>query len=237
MSQFNFAGFNACRVFQMGIDDTDLHLLSYLQMTITNEPLEYIIEDGIIYYYISCEKIIMDNIYLNLKKRGIENRLAVLEKKNLISKKTKNIEGRNKSYVKIMPLFSTLQQSHFDEGVLDAILEEKETMAKQKEETKQNTSVVSKAKQDLINNFTESESLKKAIISFVEMRKKLKHEMTDHALDLMLRKLGRFSNDAGIQEQIINQSILHSWTDIYELQESNKTKKPKQFDYEKKCDF
>lgn len=236
MSQFNFAGFNACHVFQMGIDDTDLHLLSYMQMIIANEPLEYIIEDGVIYYFISYEKIIMDNLYLNLKKRGMENRLAVLEKKNLISKKTKTVDGRNKTYVKIMPLFAALQQSHFDEETFNTILEKREEEIKKKEETKQKEcSVISKTKQEFIDKFTDNESLKKAIISFVEMRKKLKHEMTDHALDLMLRKLGRLSNQAEMQEQIINQSILHSWTDIYALQESKS--KNQQFDYGKECDF
>jgi DNA replication protein DnaD len=74
-------------------------------------------------------------------------------------------------------------------------------------------------KKDIIGDFTSNLGLIEAINSFIEMRKKLKKPMTDHALELMLKKLNKFSSDDAIKIEIINQSILGGWTDIYELKQ------------------
>lgn len=72
------------------------------------------------------------------------------------------------------------------------------------------------------NSITIPDYLTDVFNAFVGMRKQLKKPMTDKAKQLFLNKLFRFSDDKAEQIQIIEQSIEHSWTTIYEL------KKPKQ---------
>lgn len=54
--------------------------------------------------------------------------------------------------------------------------------------------------------------------AFLEMRKKIKKPATKHAIELIKKKLDRFAmNDESLQIAILNQSILNSWQDVYEI--------------------
>lgn len=65
---------------------------------------------------------------------------------------------------------------------------------------------------------------KKTFKEFEEMRKKMKKPMTDRAIKMMITKLGKLSQgDIDRSNEILEQSIMHSWLDIYELKE-NKSK-------------
>lgn len=58
---------------------------------------------------------------------------------------------------------------------------------------------------------------------FIEMRKKIKKAPTPHAIDLLKEKIKTLSNgDELLAIEIINQSILNSWQDLFPLRE-NKT--------------
>jgi hypothetical protein len=72
-------------------------------------------------------------------------------------------------------------------------------------------------KEKYIADFTSSFDLIEAINSFIEMRKKLKKEMTDNAVKLMLGKLKKLSLSESVQIDILNQSVMSSWTDIYPI--------------------
>jgi len=53
--------------------------------------------------------------------------------------------------------------------------------------------------------------------AFVEMRKVIKKPMTQRAVVLMVNKLERFKNEGHIINEILNQSIINNWQDVFEL--------------------
>jgi hypothetical protein len=74
-------------------------------------------------------------------------------------------------------------------------------------------------KEKYIADFTTNNELITAIKSFIEMRKSLKKEMTDNAVKLMLNKLNKLAVDDETKIEILNQSVLGSWTDIYPVKQ------------------
>lgn len=75
-----------------------------------------------------------------------------------------------------------------------------------------------------IGAFTSNKDLFNTILKFVEMRKNIKKEMTDDALEIMLKKLNKLSNDENIQIEILNESIMNCWQGIFPLKEEKKDK-------------
>ena len=59
------------------------------------------------------------------------------------------------------------------------------------------------------------------------MRKAIKKPMTDKAISIMLARLGRLSTDPEEQVKILEQSIANCWSNIYELKDDTRDKKPK----------
>ena len=74
---------------------------------------------------------------------------------------------------------------------------------------------------DIINNYTENETLRTALIEFVKMRKAVRKPVTSHGLELLLTKKGGLFDLSGgndeIATQIVNQSIELSWAGFYPL--------------------
>lgn len=62
-----------------------------------------------------------------------------------------------------------------------------------------------------------SEAFTQALKDFSDMRKKIKKPLTDRAKQMILNKLSKLSTDEQEQIEILNQSILHSWQDVYPL--------------------
>lgn len=82
---------------------------------------------------------------------------------------------------------------------------------------------------DIINNYTENETLRTALIEFIKMRKTVRKPVTSHGLELLLTKKGGLfdlsgGND-GIATQIVNQSIELSWSGFYPLKTQKVEKK------------
>jgi hypothetical protein len=63
------------------------------------------------------------------------------------------------------------------------------------------------------------EKLNQAILDFIDFRKKIKSPMTDRAIDLMINKLNKYSNNADEQIEMLNQSIMNGWKGIFPLDE------------------
>lgn len=55
--------------------------------------------------------------------------------------------------------------------------------------------------------------------SFIDMRKTIKKPITGYALKLLIERLSKFSTDPKKQVEILNQSILNGWQDVFELRE------------------
>lgn len=83
---------------------------------------------------------------------------------------------------------------------------------------------------DQIEEYTTDEELKMVLNQFVEMRKKNKKPLTDYAFHLILSSLDKKGGeDNYLKKDLLNQSILNGWQDVYELKNDYQRKydKPK----------
>lgn len=69
-----------------------------------------------------------------------------------------------------------------------------------------------------------SEELKNALIEYVEMRKKIKKQITGYGFKLAYNKLQKLSSNLDEQIEIVNRSVMNSWQTFYPLETTNKKK-------------
>ena len=72
----------------------------------------------------------------------------------------------------------------------------------------------------------ENKDLYETLKDFEQMRTKVKKPLTDRAKKMLVNKLDKYPEDKRIK--VLEQSILHSWIDIYDLKESGNDPKPKE---------
>ena len=79
--------------------------------------------------------------------------------------------------------------------------------------------------------YPDDEKLNQAFADFVEMRKKIKKPMTERAVTLAMNKLKKLSEvpfadsmDNDLAIQILEQSTMNCWQDLYPLKDSNNKK-------------
>lgn len=65
--------------------------------------------------------------------------------------------------------------------------------------------------------YFENENINSIFIEFIEVRKKLKAVNSDRAINTLINKLNKYSDD--VKYQMIENSIVNSWKDVYELKE------------------
>lgn len=73
----------------------------------------------------------------------------------------------------------------------------------------------------VISSYTENKDLQDALHDFVEMRNKARKPLTARAMKLSLNKLNELALDDVTKIAIVNQSIVHSWSTFYKLQNDN----------------
>ena len=73
----------------------------------------------------------------------------------------------------------------------------------------------------VINAYTSNEELKATLIEFVKFRKSIKRVMTTHALELLIKKLDKLSNDDNTKIEILNESIMNGWNGIFPLKDNS----------------
>ena len=56
-------------------------------------------------------------------------------------------------------------------------------------------------------------------LAFVEMRNRIRRPMTNHATELAIRKLAALREDGNEPGEVLDQSVLHSWTGLYPVKE------------------
>lgn len=76
-------------------------------------------------------------------------------------------------------------------------------------------------------SYCDDPALNKTVISFVEFRKSIKKPMSEHAVKLMINKLGKMTPDVSEQIEILNQSIMNGWQGIFPLKEQQQQKQNK----------
>lgn len=73
--------------------------------------------------------------------------------------------------------------------------------------------------------YFENENINSIFIEFIEVRKKLKAVNSDRAINTLINKLNKYPDD--IKYKMIENSIVNSWKDVYELKEQkNNYNKP-----------
>ncbi len=77
---------------------------------------------------------------------------------------------------------------------------------------------------EIIDTLVIDPKLKEALIEFIKMRKLSKKPPTDHALELLIKKLYKLSSDPQTQIAIVEQSILNNWQAFYPLKLDDKNK-------------
>lgn len=65
--------------------------------------------------------------------------------------------------------------------------------------------------------YFENENINSIFIEFIEVRKKLKAVNSERAINTLINKLNKYPDD--IKYQMIENSIVNSWKDVYELKE------------------
>lgn len=72
-----------------------------------------------------------------------------------------------------------------------------------------------------IKTYSDNPDLNQAILDFIEFRKskQMKSPLTEHGIDLLVKKLSSLSPDIKMQIAILNQSIERSWRGIFPLKE------------------
>lgn len=84
---------------------------------------------------------------------------------------------------------------------------------------KNNKNVENEKKFIYIREFTENKLLRQTILDFMKMRAEIKRPVTDRALQLMLAKLKRLSNNEEIQIKILESSIENCWQGVFPLRD------------------
>ena len=81
----------------------------------------------------------------------------------------------------------------------------------------------------ILDDYTQNDELKKVLLSYVDMRNKMKG-FTTHALELNLKTLDSLAGDDKTKIEIVNQTIEHSWKSFYKLKNDGYSKQqiPKQ---------
>lgn len=85
-------------------------------------------------------------------------------------------------------------------------------------------------------NYYENKELNNIFIDFLEIRKKLKAINSERAVNSLIKKLSKYSDD--IKIQMIDKSITNSWKDVFPLKETDKSiqkteKTQSQIEYER----
>lgn len=70
-----------------------------------------------------------------------------------------------------------------------------------------------------LEDYTDNAELLEALDGFVEMRKKIKAPLTEHAFSLLLKKLDGMGNTDEEKAAIVNQSVMNSWKGLFPLKQ------------------
>lgn len=74
----------------------------------------------------------------------------------------------------------------------------------------------------IVDSYSDNDELKNTIREFIKFRKGIKAQLTDHALELILKKLDNLADNDDDKIELLNQSIEHGWRGIFELKGKDK---------------
>lgn len=103
------------------------------------------------------------------------------------------------------------------------IVQQSTTIEEGKKERKEEGKKTKKRSTKVLpERYSESEPLNNAIVAFIAHRKSMKAPISEHALDLTLKKLDKIAESEQEKIEILNQSIMNGWKGIFERKEKTK---------------
>ena len=101
-----------------------------------------------------------------------------------------------------------------------------------KEKEKERKKKVSKAESfdSIIDDYTQDQDLRNAIMEFIKMRQRIRKPMTNYAFELLLKKLDKLGKTSKDKIDILNQSIENSWQGIFPLKNGEQSAAQKKSD-------
>lgn len=160
------------------------------------------------------------SIHTGLSRSGILKARNELKQRGLIDFRER---GTKATSYKMVTMSNSVQDSTQDgkqvcnqDGVQDST-QDSNTLNKHKLKQKLKQKQQNKA-EVLPERYSDDDALNDAIIAFVAFRKDIKSSMTDHAIDLMLKKLeDMVPGNIPSKVAILNQSIMNGWKGIFPL--------------------
>lgn len=154
---------------------------------------------------------VVDNILCisNWEKYQNVDRLTEIREYNRLAKQKSRI--KQKALAAVNDMSMTSQPCHDTDKEEDKEKDKKKTK-EQKKEPKKEPKI-----------FSDDPELNQAILSFIDFRKSIKKPMTDHAVDLLIKKLNEMSPSIEDQIEIINQSIMNGWQGVFPLKDQGRS--------------
>lgn len=151
---------------------------------------------------------------------GLNSAHTLIENRNLL-KRLGFIDFKQGK--KGQPTLYRLNDMCEEKGALNALntapqtahIYRQETMTK----TKKEKCKKEKAPSFSFSEYTENAELIEALEGFVEMRKKVKAPLTEHALSLLLKKLDGLGHSDAEKVEIVNQSVMNNWKGFFALKQ------------------
>lgn len=145
--------------------------------------------------------------------------IQILENGELYITQLENMIGsQSKSALKKQQQRQLKQQLFIEGGQEGDICPPKiEIEQEQKKEIKKDIEIEKK------NLYFDNDNLESIFKEFLEVRKKLKAVNSDRAIKTLLNKLNKYNDDT--KYQMIENSIVNSWKDVYELKQQNNYRK------------
>ena len=187
--------------------------------------------------------------WTNSTKRGVYKNLKSLVDKGLIEKIEENINGvkfckyticenRLPSRTKFCsPVMNKVHQgdeqsspggdeqsspNNIDIDNIDNNISKKESKKERKEPERAKENV--KSFNELIDNYTPNEQLRKELKEHLKVRKNKKAALTNRAIELSLKKLDDLASNDAEKIQMVQNAIMSGWTTFYPLKTDEKKK-------------
>lgn len=154
--------------------------------------------------------------WTNSTKQGVLKNLKSLVDKGYIKKNEKYING-----VK----FCEYHVTKFNTEVNKVKQDGEHSLTEGSKQSLTNNIVSNNKKNNKINiidDLVDADDIKEALNEFLKMRKLIKKPMTDRAIKQLIKKLYSLSSNKKEQLQILDNSIINSWADIYPLKQTSR---------------
>lgn len=181
----------------------------------------------------AVSEIVEASIRRGIFDSTLYERFSILTSKGIQNRYLEAVSRRKKVEVKREYLLINCDQISKNVDILSENVYTKTKNADISKQSKVKESRVNKSKVILS---AKPEPLQSAYMDFIEMRNKIKKPLTDKALQLVVNKVEKLSDNIDTQIAIINQSVEHCWQTVYPLKDQQKKERETSFDideYEK----